>query len=96
MSFHDCSTEKQLKVIMVYKLKSQYFISFARIMENIKKEEQGVGFYTSSPRDLILTQTIFREDEKMKSLSEHNIFFLVELVRFGLDSCSTFSVLLYW
>lgn len=79
---------------MVYKLKSQYFISFARIMENIKKEEQGVGFYTSSPRDLILTQTIFRENEKMKSLSEHNIFLLV--VRFGLDSFSTFSVLLYW
>lgn len=48
---------------MVYKLKSQYFISFARIMENIKKEEQGVGFYTSSPRDLILTQTIFREEK---------------------------------
>lgn len=81
---------------MVYKLKSQYFISFARIMENIKKEEQRVGFYTSSPRDLILTQTIFRENEKMKSLSEHNIFFLVELVRFGLHSFSTFSVLLYW
>lgn len=66
-------------------------------MDNIKRGEQGLGFYTSPPGDLILPQTIFREDEKMKSLSEHSNFFsLVELVRFGLDSFGTFCVLLYW
>lgn len=58
---------------MVYKLRSRYFISSARIMVSIKQEEQEVTFYTAPPpppRDLISSQTVSPEDEKMKRLSE--------------------------
>lgn len=57
---------------MVYKLRSRYFISSARIMVSIKQEEQEVTFYTAAPplRDLISSQTVSPEDEKMKRLSE--------------------------
>lgn len=34
---------------MVYKLRSRYFISSARIMVSIKQEEQEVTFYTAAP-----------------------------------------------
>lgn len=51
---------------MVYKLRSRYFISPARIMGSIKQEEQEVGFYTSFPPGTLSYHKLFLQEMRKR------------------------------
>lgn len=81
---------------MVYKLRSRYFISSARIMVSIKQEEQEVTFHTAPPPPpppqgpYLTTNCFSRRWENEKTFWAWQFFFieLVSVSGFGLDSIS--------
>lgn len=81
---------------MVYKLRSRYFISPARIMGGIKQEEQDMGFYTSSLQGPYLTTNCFYRRWKKKLSKRGGFSSQTQCFSVGLDSFSAWSQTKSW